>query len=162
MIGKLPSGEGLSQPSIRISKCGYIFLPWWVMTMSLNVGHMKIHLNRACCSSQLILCSGNTVLRIIKIKQQKTFTSGPTNLHVKFDPSSSMQVAPLKHSELLKAASLHTSISFSQVFPVYPSLQKHANLSMRSTHEPPFKQGLEAQSCEWKVIHAYRSQALYQ
>lgn len=83
-------------------------------------------------------------------QNNKTFNSGSTHLQVKFDPSPSMHVAPLKHSETLKAASLQTSISFSQAFPVKPSWQKHAYLSMRSTHEPPFKQGLGAQSCEWK------------
>lgn len=69
-----------------------------------------------------------------------------THMQVKFDPSPSMQVAPLKHSETLKEVSLQISMSVSQVFPVNPSRQKHAYLSMRSTQEPPFTQGLQAQS----------------
>lgn len=39
-------------------------------------------------------------------------------MHVKFDPSPSRQVAPLKHREMLVAASLQMSMSVSQVFPV--------------------------------------------
>lgn len=96
---------------------------------------------------KITLESTNTHKGKQTLKAEKQFLS--SYLHVKFDPWPSTHVPPLKHSDPFRASSLlHASTSSSQFLPAKPSAQKQAYLSMRSTQEPPFRQGLEAQSCE--------------
>lgn len=57
-------------------------------------------------------------ISVITSKRENVTNCGLSHLHVKLDPSPSMQVAPLKQYATLRAASLQTSTSFSQVFPV--------------------------------------------
>lgn len=73
-----------------------------------------------------------------------------TDLQVKLEPWPSRQVPPFKHRVTLVGVSRQTSMSMSQFFPVYPSRQKHAYLSIKSTQEPPFRHGLEEHSYRWE------------